>query len=517
MSSRAINIKNFASETPGELSADKLSWQFPEIVGVNRNGRGTTWRIVATLEARRTPPADAPDSHYIPAEILDEYFDAKSCPRITIGGLPARAVLTVSASVVGGKVRDVVPTYVTAGKNLGKANATNVWTQALRDAISLHNKHAAAAQETVVADVSLIPPMLATDMENLTQQPVISAESPVWVQRKFNGVRAVAVMLAGADGVKTPTLYSRTKKIYPGYEYLSAELAPMFASVVADPSAEGSGTISPAITPAKSKPAKKGLASSAPMIIFDGELYTHGAILQDISGTSRRKDRAPQDRLHYQIYDCAVTGPMRFGDLMIDSESKWSARKAFLEAVWAATDADCRAARTRFDEAEAVIPAASRVDRYSHPVETFLESSLGGVNARYEQFRGEGYEGAMVRLDAPYIPSANGYHSSVLLKMKPLFDAEYEIVGWTTGRRGKAAAAIMIICKTAEGKEFPVTPAMEIPQRIALAARMELNDGGQTHFEKQWKGQPLRVYYEELSEDKVPLRATTKMEIKTWD
>jgi hypothetical protein len=102
--------------------------------------------------------------------------------------------------------------------------------------------------------------------------------------------------------------------------------------------------------------------------------------------------------------------------------------------------------------------------------------------------------------------------------MKPDFDGEYEIIGWTTGRRGKAADAVMINCKTAAGKEFAVTPAMTLEMRRALARKMsEVEPNGKTHFINHWLGRPLIVTFDELSKDDVPQRARTKMVIRTWD
>jgi hypothetical protein len=124
----------------------------------------------------------------------------------------------------------------------------------------------------------------------------------------------------------------------------------------------------------------------------------------------------------------------------------------------------------------------------------------------------------MVRLDGPYILSTNDYRSPYLFKIKPSLDGEFEVVGWEVGLRGKAAGALMIICKTAEGTQFPVTPAMEISYRMALAEKMSIVEpNGLTHFTNHWLGKMIIVTFDEYSSTMVPQRARTKLEIRTWD
>jgi hypothetical protein len=78
----------------------------------------------------------------------------------------------------------------------------------------------------------------------------------------------------------------------------------------------------------------------------------------------------------------------------------------------------------------------------------------------------------------------------------------------------------MIVCSMPNdpNRRFPVTPAMELPDRIALAKKMALvEDNGKTHFENNYLGRMLIVYFDEKSVDGLPQRARTKMEVRTWD
>lgn len=151
-------------------------------------------------------------------------------------------------------------------------------------------------------------------------------------------------------------------------------------------------------------------------------------------------------------------------------------------------------------------------------VVTKAVDSAAEVDAAYRGFLAEDFEGAMLRLDEKYVPSYNDYHCSYLLKIKPTFDAEYEIIGWTTGKNGKAMGALMMKCKTDSGETFDVTPAMELPDRMEMATKMAtVEENGKTHFENHYLGKPLIVYFDEKSKSGVPQRGRTKMEIRTWD
>jgi ATP-dependent DNA ligase len=217
-------------------------------------------------------------------------------------------------------------------------------------------------------------------------------------------------------------------------------------------------------------------------LYIDGELYFHGRALQDISGYARREDKPDDLKVNFMVYD--VFDPSR--------TLTYTERREILNEIFE---------NFKFE--------------YCKPVETFQVNSSEQIKQLYNRFLEEGYEGAMIRLDEPYRYSHNDYHSKVLLKMKPTIDSEFEICGYESGTKGKAASALMIICKTPGGIEFPVTPAMELPDRIALFKKMsEVEPDGKTLFESKWKGHKIIVYYDELSKDQVPQRARTKLEIR---
>ncbi|AMN83568.1 phage-associated DNA ligase [Faustovirus] len=453
MAAKSLIIKDYRREIPGGFKDDtRTEWAFPVIEYPNGRGKNNRWQI----KVRLTRTVDG-NTVFIP--ILDEYFDAAT----NMAGIAGW--IKVDAGVVGGKVRESEPTIVASGKNTGRANATNVFQQTLRDALSLHNKQLSkVAKEGPVGDTVRYPPMLAQDLRTITTKPDIT--QGVYVQKKYNGVRGVAT-LDFVNGEPKVIIYSRRGKTYPLLEHIKRELLPVLLHY----------------------------HQLGKRLYLDGELYLHGRPLQEIAGVARR-DRVKGDELdavalQYHVYDCFFTDELAM---------PYSERKTQLEDI-------CR----MFAELE-----------YLQCVETFYVNTQEDLNRLYQQFLDAGFEGAMVRPgNQPYQFSYNEYHSANLLKMKPRYDAEYEIIGYDHGEKGKASRALMMICKTPAGIEFYVTPAKELAWRIQMYTQMgqRVNVDGveMTIFERDFKGRKLIVYYDEKTNDDVPARASTEMEVRDWD
>lgn len=433
MTSTHFNIKDFR-RLPGNINAG--IWEFPAVKSINKHGKELSWQVRVWVEINAAA-----------VPVIDAWFDSEEMPA------GAHGVIGVVSGMVGGKVRAVDNTYITTGKNLGRSSATNVWTQALRDAFGMYNKQQRKA-DVQVAPVTekktcpMYPPMLAQVMGDNMPDEI------AYVQPKLDGVRAVAV---SCDGIVV--MYSRRSKEYPALIHIKNALKD---ALTADVLVRG-------------KP-----------VYLDGEVYKHGARLQDISGATKKETTLTRE-FAFHVYDCFILG---------DGNMIFSERQKVLDEIF-----------KTIGNTHAVVR-----------VETVQVTTVAEARAAYDKWIAAEYEGAMYRLDLPYEFSYNERHSARLLKMKPNFDGEYEIISWTTGRRGKAADAVMINCKTSTGKEFAVTPAMTLEMRRALARKMgEIEPNGKTHFDNHWLGRPLIVTYDELSRDGVPQRARTKMIIRTWD
>jgi ATP-dependent DNA ligase len=444
---------------------------FPPVVSVNSHGKKTEWRIVVRLfrDDEHVKGKEVLEESFI--EIADEYFDNKPMHDTIRGWLKV-----FSKTGENGKIRDVVPTIVKEGKNAGRANATNVFCQSLRDALSLHNKQLKKVKgEQIVGETTRYPPLLAqvfkdqtgfenfpTDIEAIpiTKEVRDFLDQPLpermFLQKKYNGVRTVATLDKDDHGNEIAIMYSRQKHLYPGFPYVNTELLPVL----------------------------KYYWEEGRHLYLDGEIYKHGELLQQISGDARREYTEGKAKYNYMVYDLFIAN---------EPDLKYSERMELLDEI--------------FENFEDHLVYTKRVD-------TVEPKTFEDIRKEYVKYvRDEKFEGAMVRRDFPYRYSYNGYHSNVLLKIKPTYDDEFEVVGWETGEKGKAAEALMIVCQTKEGKRFPVTPARELPDRIALAKKMnDIEENGKTHFENEWNHKYVKVYFDELSKDKVPQRARTLLE-----
>lgn len=452
MASQSVTITDY-TKLPGKIHDDGMAYLFPQINSVNSHGKTMMWRIIVkAFEAR--PDVFMP----LPEQFIK--FDPnflKNEKLINIHGY-----IYVESGIVGGKIKTIVPTIVSKGLNIGKANETNAICQALRDALSKYNKQLRKAKNVSagLGQTERYPPMLAQVLED---QNSLDFTKSVYIQPKFNGLRAV-MTLDKVDGEEICIAYSRTKLLYPGFDYIKKELLPIL----------------------------KEYHSANRKLYLDGELYKHGMRLQDLSGLSRREekdDKVLENRINFQIYDCFISN---------EPDLKFSDRLSILNEI--------------FDTLETT---------YCKQTQTWIVSNVGELREHYKSFIDAGYEGAMVRLDSPYVYSYNSHHSKVLLKLKPSFDGEYEIIGWDVGKKGKGAGALLLKVKTKDGKEFNVTPALgedSNTERIRLAKDMAIVEENQkTHFENKFLGKMLIVEYDEKSKDDVPQRARTQLVIRDWD
>ena len=255
MSSKAININDFKTEIGGKLS-DPYTYEFKEIVSTGAHSVKMFYNSVVRLCYESTDKTeDANGDH--PADkfitIDDMYFDSNTkLPEGAVGWIKV-----LSKTGVQGKIKKSPPTYVREGKNIGKKNQTNAFTQALRDALSKYNKQLAKSSEDSVEynGVKLYPPMLA-QLATVNEQ-LFTDNQCLFIQKKLNGVRAVATLDSNNDVV----MYSRTRKIYPGFDYIKEELRKCLSYFVTEYNKR---------------------------VYLDGEIYKHGESLQLISGTARR-------------------------------------------------------------------------------------------------------------------------------------------------------------------------------------------------------------------------------------
>jgi ATP-dependent DNA ligase len=429
---------------PGAFNRARTAFELPPI---KMRGNRAEWRIAVSVAEHGT--------HIIPISRemrANEPLDA--------------SIVGVITSRIDSQI--FVPTYVYKGKNIGRANETNVFCQALRDAYSIHLRHLRRAQPARVT------PMLA----RVARDDDRAWTREVYVQRKYNGLRALATLDRATQSV---ILYGRRGLIFTGFPYIKQEIARIIASL-----------------------------RDTRQVYLDGELYKHGLPLQTISGIARRGATIGAATNGSSTIGAATNGSSTMG-AATNGSSTQDLNYVVYDVFFAR---DTEADDTLFSERLASLRAIASLNlRAVIVAETFTcvgESRAQDVRNLYARFLREGYEGAIVRLDAPYDHSgASEYHSPNLLKLKPLFDAEFTIVDYARAEKGRAKGALLFVCETA-GARFLVTPTGSIDTRKRMAREFaRATTRGRTVFDTHWRGKPLIVMYEELSTRGIPQRART--------
>ena len=475
MTAVLTNIEDLRRDLVGEFNKTHTRWSFPELKYVDSMGRQRVWCLWVEL-------VKTSDKEGAPLYIKDEYYNND-----TIKDIYGR--ITTEFGIVGGKIQQTIPTFVISGKNLGKKNQTNVWTQALREAISKYNDHVKGKVATVAAKENVqfvkqigrdlfnadfdkyprYPPMLmkvyrrvivkkhkkgAERYELVREAGCVDVDftkETIYAQRKLNGVRVVA-HLVGDGTTASPhrvEIYSRKLGLYLGFHKLNEQIL--------------------------------NILKAHPKLYLDGELYKHHKSLQDISGIARRAEKEEADEeLEYHIFDCFYPPHKDTLDHSITFETAHTMLNKILD--------------------DATLKANPLLKR----VETIKVDDENGIMPLLERFLSEGYEGLMLRrAGMPYKFSYGDTRTTSTLKVKPRYENEYKIVGYTQGAKGKDLGAIMWELETPEGKTFTA-----VPKGITYEERYELYKKMTPKlFTTEYKGKLMTTEYEELSTDGGPLRA----------
>jgi DNA ligase 1 len=197
-------------------------------------------------------------------------------------------------------------------------------------------------------------------------------------------------------------------------------------------------------------------------IVLDGELYNHEykTNFEKIVSLVRQEEPAPDHALvQYHVYD--VVEDKRCGPTFSD----------------------------RTENLDIIFAAYSFVALQQ--VETEEVESEDQVMDFFEKFRGQGYEGAMLRnADSEYLNK----RSYDLQKVKEFDDAEFNIVGIEEGRGRLAGHVGAFICVNGLDKEFKAK---------AKGSTERLREYFENH--ELWRGKKLTVQYQGLTgKEQVP-------------
>jgi len=295
------------------------------------------------------------------------------------------------------------------GKNIGKANETTPYEQAVKEAEStIQKKRDKGYQDSTTLLSDPVLPMLAHKYIDRGKDIVW----PAYIQPKLNGVRCMAHMTpAGVE------LLSRGGKVFQFSEHIKEELTTLFSNIFT-----------------------KYFGEQVDLYL-DGELFKQDVPLQDILRATRKQsgdtDRSKDAGIEYHIYDCFILDAP-------GSVQNWT-----------------------FGQRYKVVSDAISDDKYQYiiPVHTRFVPSPKQALKCYENFLTSGFEGGILRnIDSQY---KIGHRSADLQKLKQFFDAEYEIIGAFEGT-GTEEGLVNWICKTPDGKEFNVRPRGSFEERAKL-------------------------------------------------
>ena len=311
---------------------------------------------------------------------------------IEVSDLGAEAKILITAGLLGGKL---VPqeTFVSEGKNIGKANETSYWQQAVSEAQSKINaqiKDGYVDNLDNLIDNTLKGSGAIACMKAKTYDPLKKQSSSnnlkgyklegktIGIQRKYDGIRRITKITA--DGA---FMYSRGGDLSNTLPHIEKQLVERFKAV-------------------------KDILGVDELWI-DGEAYSHSLPFQKINGITRKgavslDEIADAMAIEYHVYDVVSDEPyQKRSEKLTHFKHK---NIHIVETEWVTAD------------------------------EALLRSKL-------EEYIDNGYEGVMIRVNSlGYEPNKR---SASLLKYKAFEDGEFECIGMEEGvERGKAAK---LICK----------------------------------------------------------------------
>jgi DNA ligase-1 len=414
----------------------------------------------------------------------------------------------VETGIEGGKITRSAPTYFIAPVNEGKANERNLFQQSLVYARSQWmkkvDKGGVEVKPNILSDDTPLDSNLGDDdninvkpadtgiksksKNNSTKSKTITKNTattkstidtrtnvmyfpmlarpfkegekylkyPIYVQPKLDGIRCISFLRKPDSDESEVIIYTRAKKPFPSVDYLKKVLYP-YLNALYDHTKHQS-------------------------IYLDGELYKHGKKLQDISGDSRNEkadeSESNKNRNEYHIYDCFYPKEL---------DTPFKNRLKQLVALYDSIDTE-----------DSLI---------LKKVPSYLVKSIEAAEKKYDELIKMGYEGAMLRnVAGPYtadpVKTGTFLRSHDLVKMKPKFTDEFNVVGFTEGSRGKDKGAIIWVCETSDHTQFNVTP-----KDITYEDRYALYADAVDNFEEKYKDRMMTVEYQDLSKTGVPLRA----------
>ena len=346
--------------------------------------------------------------------------------------------LHTETGLIDGKITISSPTIIQKGKNIGKKNETTVLTQALIDGRSMYDKKIKSGYSTTKEVVTTLP-------KQTFPFPMAVQSYPKYKHKLVYPLYIQPKL----DGVRMVAKWVNGKVVIQSrrlheladFEFIKKELEPIL--------------------------------SKHPDLYIDGELYNHSMQLQQISGIVRAQlgDTTAQKQLQFWVFDCFD---------IHQSSMLFEERITLLQSL--------------FDSTEYT---------YLKLVPSHLIQSEKEGDMKFKQYVKDKYEGIIYKnKHAIYEFSFTKEKRSMQYqKRKACFDAEYKIVGFTQGDKGKDVGAVIFIMETKKKITFHGVPNATYEERYAMYQDCIL------HFDSKYKNKMATIQYDDLSAAGVPLRA----------
>jgi len=357
--------------------------------------------------------------------------------------------------------------YVEKGKNIGRANETTHYEQAIKMVESkLNAKKDKGYGEDIDNIETPILPMLALPFTKRKH----NIKYPAFVQPKIDGVRMTCRINNGKI-----EMFTRRGKSFAVMPHIEKELV-------------------------------KILHGMPKCFYLDGELYSDTLTFQEVAGTVRRikkvTDSEILNQISYKVFDYFASEEEQDLNYRLTHNGKSTSFKDTFEnrlhGLKALFFNHCKENNTHYltDKAgnKTLVDRKLYKDgKLTSPVtliETLKVESESEVYEMYDMFMRAGAEGIMIR-NADGLYKLN-HRSADLQKYKQFEDSEYKIIDFTEGSNNEKGAVVWV-CETKDEKVFNVRP------RGTVESRRKHFENGETYI-----GKMLTVRYQELTDDGIP-------------
>lgn len=332
---------------------------------------------------------------------------------------------------------------VTKGKNIGRANETTPYEQAVSEAKSKYNDKLDEGYKSndmciikyqydfqMCVDTMLIKANTNADWNELPMlaEPIKKVKNiafPIFMQPKLNGVRCICKL----DDNEEIIFLSRGGKYYI-MPHIKAHLKNYFRDF--------------------------------PYHVLDGELFTKGEPLGKIAGACRRESEDKDiSWVEYHVYDMAVPNISQKG---------------------------------RHDKLETLFPYSQTEEDPIQLVQTVVAHDREQIKKFHDVWVSEGYEGAIGRdPDSPYL---FGFRDKRLIKVKEFIDEEFQLIGCkVTEGKSIGDSFVFTLSNNTNNLVFHARPRGTREQKE------------EWYSNRDWLSKDATVRYQERTEDGLPHQA----------